>query len=121
MPVTDAEVLDLTTSAGKAAEKAKKQNKLGVIYLTMAFQTDQMIGMIIASIHSSWPGGLACCIVEALHNKYVPQDRISMTDLCQALMAISMNIDEDPTRMFKSLVESRIGTILLHFRYLRRS
>ena len=40
MPVLDAEVLDLTNPAGKAAEKAKKQNELAVAYLTMGFQMD---------------------------------------------------------------------------------
>src|SRR4051812_10729623 len=83
MPVDDAEVLDLNTADRKLAAAAKKQNELAMASLTMAFQTDRMIGMVAASTDTAWPNGLASRIIEALHKKYVPQDQISMIEMRQ--------------------------------------
>ena len=37
MPADNAKVLDLTTNYGKDAAKTKKQSKLAIAYLTIAF------------------------------------------------------------------------------------
>ena len=100
MPGDNAAVIDTTTTAGKDTTKAKKQNKFVVAYHTMAFQSDQLIGMM-ASLNAVWPNILACKIADTILNKYILQDMISMIEMHQALSAVLMTIDNDPTNFLK--------------------
>jgi hypothetical protein len=46
MPSSDSAVIDLTTDAGKMISAAKERNSLAMANLTMAFETENLFGLI---------------------------------------------------------------------------
>ena len=59
--------------------------------------------MVNALIDNLWPNSFACKINDALFKKYESQDRVSRIELWQALNAITITVNDDPTRLFESL------------------
>jgi hypothetical protein len=54
-PSSDKEEIDATTSEGKVKEEAKKRNQRAMMYLTMAFTSETVMGMV----YRSQDGGMA--------------------------------------------------------------
>ena len=76
MPSNNAEVLNLSTVAGRNAVKAKQHNKIAIANLTMALVFDGMIGLVNSAVDKSWLGGLACRVIDSLFKCLVLQDMI---------------------------------------------
>ena len=75
MPVDNSVAFDKRTANRKKAFKTKKQNKLAMASLTMAFQIDGMMGILNAVMDTDWPNSLACKVVNAMFRKNVSQDK----------------------------------------------
>ena len=75
----DKEDEDIPDSDSKKSEKeaARKRNDMAVANLTMAFQTDKLLGLVYKSQDDNWPGGKAHLIVERMMKKYMPKDTMS--------------------------------------------
>eukprot|EP00957_Ditylum_brightwellii_P107386 8194230-Ditylum_brightwellii.AAC.1 len=69
----------------------------------MAFTSESLIGMIYASMSTTYPGGLAYKVVVALHEKYAPKDLVSKVELHRQLNMITMKRDDDPTVLFEQI------------------
>jgi hypothetical protein len=63
MPSSDSVVIDLTTDAGKMISAAKERNSLTMANLTMAFETENLFGLIYKTMSTDWPARLAHEIV----------------------------------------------------------
>jgi hypothetical protein len=99
MPSSDAVVIDIATEQGKMVAKAKERNSLAMANLTMAFETENLFGLIYKTMSTDWPGGLAHEVVVQLFNKYSsPDDRISRVELRTMLNGVSMRDTEDTER-----------------------
>lgn len=90
-------------AASKQFTKVKNKNNIAAADLNKALNADGMVDPIHAPMNSNWPNGLACCIIDMLHNCFVPQNRISHVEMQQALNALVMQHDEDPARLFVAL------------------
>jgi hypothetical protein len=59
MPSSDSVVINLTTGAGKMISAAKERNSLAMANLKMAFETENLFGLIYKTMSTDWPAGLA--------------------------------------------------------------
>jgi len=109
MPASEATANDETTTAGKAAEAAKKRNETAMTCLTQAFTAASLMGLVDKSCSKDWPEGLAHLVVERLFKKYQPEDTITRVELRQMLNKIKMKKNEDPAKLFEQIsqVENR--------------
>jgi hypothetical protein len=69
----------------------------------MAFVTGELLGMIYKAMSKVWPAGLEYQVVELLFNKLSPDDRISRVDLRTMLNTVTMEVNEDPSILFKQV------------------
>jgi hypothetical protein len=104
IPSSDSVVIDITTDAGKMVAAAKKRNALAMANLTMAFQTENLFGIIYKTMSTDWPAGLAHEVVVQLSNKYSPDDRISRVEFRIMLNGVSMKDAEDPSIIFEQVI-----------------
>jgi hypothetical protein len=74
IPSSDKEEIDATTKDGKVKEEAKKRNQRAMMYLTMAFTSETVMGMVYKSRTAAWPGGLARSVCYVANEKYRPID-----------------------------------------------
>jgi hypothetical protein len=75
-------VIDITTDASKIVAAAKERNWLhDMANLTMAFQTENIFGLIYKTMSNDWPARLAHKVVVQLFNKYSQDDIISIVEL----------------------------------------
>ena len=102
LPATEATPL-ATGDAGDNQRATIKRNNLAVANLTMAFQTDALMGLVYKACDDDWPAGQAWKIVGALKHKYMPDDRISRVELRKALTSVTMRKDDDPAKLFEQL------------------
>ena len=77
LPDTEATEIEASDPHRAEKEAARKQNDEAVASLTMAFQTDKLLGLVYKSQDSDYPGGKAHLIVEGLHKKFMPKDTMS--------------------------------------------
>jgi hypothetical protein len=91
---------------------AKERNSFAMANLIMAFETDNLFGMIYKTMSAGWPGGLAHEVVVLLFNKYSPDDRISRVELRKMLNGVSIKEAEDPNILFEqvSAIQNRYDT-----------
>jgi hypothetical protein len=84
--------------------------------LIMAFETENLFGMIYKTMSADWPGGLAHEVVVQLFNKYSPDDRISRVELRTMLNGVSMRDTEDPSILVEqvSAIQNRYDTDAHH-------
>jgi hypothetical protein len=62
--------------AGRAT--TKDQNAEAISNLTMAFETDALMGLAFQAMTTAWPFGGAWLVAIKLFKKYRPTDRISI-------------------------------------------
>jgi Na+-translocating ferredoxin:NAD+ oxidoreductase RnfC subunit len=103
MPSSDLVVIDITTEPGKMVAAAKERNTLAMANLTMAFETENLFGIIYKTMRTDWPAGLAHEVVAQLFNKYSPDDRISIVELRSMLNGVSMKDAEDPSTLVEQV------------------
>jgi hypothetical protein len=116
MPPSDAVVIYIATELGKKIAAAKERNSLAMANLTMAFETENLFGMIYKTMSADWPGGLAHEVVVQLFNKSSPDDRISRVELQTMLNGVSMRDTEDPSGLFEqvSAIQNHYDTDIHH-------
>jgi hypothetical protein len=76
---------------------------LAIASLTMAFQTDGLINLMLKAESADWPSGRAHLVVDALFMKYRPVDTISRVEMRTRLNNVSMKNNQDPKVMFDQL------------------
>jgi hypothetical protein len=59
MPSRDAVVIDMTSNAGKKIAAAEERNLLAMANLRVAFETENLFGLIYKTMSNDWPAGLA--------------------------------------------------------------
>ena len=112
MPESSTEAIDLTTDAGKIPAASKQRNAVAMANLTMAFETENLFGMVYKSMSKDFPAGLAHLVVKELFNKYNPKDVVSRVELRRMLAGVSMKETQDPTTLFEqvSAIRNRFDT-----------
>jgi hypothetical protein len=58
MPLSHLVVIDMSTDAGKIMAAAKERNLLDMSNLAMAFETENLFGLVCKTMNNDWPGGL---------------------------------------------------------------
>ena len=94
-----------TTTETHTAEniEAKKRNLTAMYYLTLAFTTEAMMGVIFTAQTAEWPSGLAYLVVVALFDKFRPKDTISRVELRMQLAKLSMKATDKPSVIFEKI------------------
>ena len=112
MPLSEAEVLDESTDAGKKRIAAKRRNAVAMASLSMAFTSEGTMGLVYKAMSADWPNGLAHLVIKGLFKKYQPEDTVTLVELRQMLNKISMKKDSNPATMFEQIasVENRYNT-----------
>ena len=92
-------------------------NAIAIANLTMAFINESLKGMVYQSITTHWPSGMAHMVVDALLNKYVPQDLVFNIDFCKSLNAAIMKKEEYPDNLLEaiSVIENKYNTSTYQF------
>ena len=103
LPGSDAEALDNNVDIAASQTLAKKRNDIAMAQFTMAFTTDSELSMVLAAESTDWPNGKASSVVDALIQKFCPQDTASLVELQQELNSVSMKPNDDPAVMFGKL------------------
>ena len=103
LPARADDVLDLTTTNGKKAQKALTRNNVAIASLTMAFTTSSLMNKIYKGRTEEYPGGLAHVIINNLIEEYQPRDQMSKVEAQKKLMAIKLESGENPNRIFEEI------------------
>eukprot|EP00957_Ditylum_brightwellii_P144642 11019074-Ditylum_brightwellii.AAC.1 len=101
LPTTKGTKVNEETDDGKKQVRALKLNVVAVCNLMMTFTTEDLMGMIYASMTTEWLSGLVHIVVVSLHHKYAPKDLVSKIELRRELNAVVMQTEEDPKILFK--------------------
>jgi hypothetical protein len=101
----DAEGLDSSDSANKAAIEAIAPNEKALSNLAVAFTTSKAMVHYHKATTEDWPDGLACNVVKSLLKKYRPQDIISGIKYENALRSFKLKKGQDPTELFDHITE----------------
>jgi hypothetical protein len=83
-------------AAGKAADRAIKQNKVAMALLNVALKGEAMGNVILKSQSTEWPHGLAYKVMEALELRFNPSGIDKTVELDNKLAAIAMKKKDDP-------------------------
>jgi len=114
LPANQVEANSLTGSDANTKKKqaAVSRNDAAMANLTLAFTSDELLGMIITAQTSDWPDGLACDVIKDLFKKYKPEDIMSLVDEKVELAKIRMSPNEEPKKLFDRIiaVETRFNT-----------
>lgn len=103
LPNTEGAAIDTTTAAGRAQAVALERNMLAIASLTMAFQTEGLINLMLKAESTDWPSGRAHLVVDALFMKYRPVDTISRVEMRTRLNNVCMKNNQDPKVLFDQL------------------
>lgn len=95
---------------------AKKRNSLAVANLTMAFQTDALMGLVYKAIDEDFPAGQAWKIVAALKRQYMPYNRISRVELRKSIANVSMSKEDDPSMYSNKSCHSKTSSTFMKAR-----
>ena len=74
--------------------------------LTMALTSESLTGMVYQPITIGWPSGLAHMVVDALFNKYTPQNILSKIELHRSLNTVITNKKEYPTNLSEAISDT---------------
>ena len=77
LPSSEDAPIDESTAYGKKQAAAKRRNNVAMANLTMAFSSEELMGLIYRSYSTEWPSGLAYKVVQGLFKKFQPQDTIT--------------------------------------------
>ena len=112
LPGSEATVLDPTDANEKKQIEARKRNAVAMSNLTMAFTTEELMGLVYKAQSNDWPGGLAHLVVKELQEKCKPEDMITLVELRQMLSNVKMQPKQDPSTLFEQLsaIENKYNT-----------
>ena len=100
---SDSTSLDDSNPEQALLKIAKNKNAAAMAYLTMAFTSEMMMGLVYKSMTVDWPEGIAYLVVESLMKKCKPQDTITRVELRQKLNKVSMKKGQDPSTIFEQI------------------
>lgn len=95
LPASDAVIIDIMTTSGKASKKAKVQNLLAMSYLTLAMDSPKLFKMVEASKSRTWPGGLVYEFVKRLKKKYRPDHTLATAEMTTKLSKLKLKKEDD--------------------------
>ena len=75
-----AEALTGTDAETKKKQAAVTRNDATMANFTLAFATDELIGMILTAQTTEWPEGLTCNVVKEMIKKHEQGDIVSLVD-----------------------------------------
>ena len=99
--------IDTSTDEGKKQQSALDRNEMAVACFSIAFTTEGMLSMVVASMTDAWPEGNAGEIVRLLNVKFKPQDLLSKCELRARLHAVKMDENDDPQVLFEQIESIR--------------
>ena len=108
----EAEALTGSDDATVKKRSAVLRNDKAISSFTLAFETNELLDMVIESQSTEWPEGQAWTVVKKLQKKYRPCDTMAMVDERIALNEIKMKKNEDPSKLFERIkaVETKYNT-----------
>ena len=84
-------------------KRAKAKNAMAVNYLTLSFQTDELLGMIAELATDEWPNGIASKVMEALEEEYCPSNVLANANLKSKLMKMQLKKNKNPKNLSKQM------------------
>jgi hypothetical protein len=103
MPAKESDKIDESNEDGKKQALAKKRNAIAMANLSMAFTSEGAMGLVYKTMTMEWPSGLVYLVMEAMGEKYRPQDTITRVELRQKLNKVSMKKNQDPATLFEQI------------------
>ena len=115
LPTSEDEELDSDDDDEARQEIVRKANTHAMASLTMAFTTETLMELIVASMTEEWPGGLAFRVIDALFNLHRPMDVMSKVELRRELIEVKMKKDQDPRDLFAKItaIKNKYGAASL--------
>jgi hypothetical protein len=107
LPANKADALDADPAVAALQTLAMQRNDTAMAQFTIAFVTDAELLMIYEAETTKWPNGKASLVVDALFQKYSPQDTASLVELQHELNNVLMKNSEDPAVLFGKLAAIR--------------
>ena len=95
------EDLDPEETANAVALQCVAKNDMVMAGLTLALESDTLLGMIDNNESMEWPDGLVYQLVNTLHREYTPSDWIDRVSLCAKFVALSLKENENPVQLFE--------------------
>ena len=80
-----------------------KANTMLLQYLTLAFNTPELMHKMASTMSKEHPRGTAYEVMELLTEEFQPQDKLSNVEIKTKLAAISMKARENPTTLFEQI------------------
>lgn len=80
-----------------------KANTMLFYYLTLAFNTPELIHKMVTTRSKDFPLGIAYEVMELLTEEFQPQDKLSNVEIKTKLAAVSMKERENPTTLFEQI------------------
>ena len=82
---------------------ARAGNLMAMLQLTVAFNSEWLMGKIFASRNDKWPSGRAYVVMKSLADKFAPTDNLSRVELRVQLNKLTLKEGEDPANLFESI------------------
>ena len=90
LPEEEDENLDSTLRSEAPLVQARKRNRSAYAALTMAFESEELIELLMDAQTTEWPSGLAWKVMEGLMEKYQLSDLATLIEYITALNKVSM-------------------------------
>ena len=97
------ELLDENIASQKLRLEWAKANTMLLQYLTLAFNTPELMHKMASTMSKDHPRGTAYEVMELLTEEFQPQDKLSNVEIKTKLAAISMKERENPTTLFEQI------------------
>ena len=84
-------------------KKAADRNDKIVASFTLAFETDDLLNLLVEAQSEEWTDGLAWKIVKQLQKKVRPYDTMELVEEKTCMNNVKMKRNEDPKRLFERI------------------
>lgn len=103
MPEAHNIVLNPNDAGEKLQIEERKWNNNVIFYLTISFQTYNLIQLVLSTYTTNWPKGQINLSVKNLLEAYQPNDAMTEIEMRGAIRQISMDAHTDPKTPFRQL------------------
>ena len=103
LPQREDTPLDETKADEALSNKVRTANGLLMAYLLNAFKKASDEQLVMNTMTTEWPSGLAHEVISKLNDKYHPKDLQTDVDKDTKLQEVSMKAREDPDNLFEQL------------------
>ena len=103
LPQREDTPLDETKADEALSIKVRTANGLLMAYLLNAFKKASDEQLVMNTMTTDWPSGLAHEVIRKLNDKYHPKDLQTDVDKDTKLQEVSMKAREDPDNLFEQL------------------